>query len=41
MIIDAHGHVSAPPELYAYRSVLLASRGYHGKGSPGIGDERL
>ena len=41
MIIDAHGHVSAPPELYAYRSVLLASRGYHGKGSPGISDERL
>jgi predicted TIM-barrel fold metal-dependent hydrolase len=41
MIIDAHGHVSAPPELYAYRSVLLASRGYHGKGGPGIADERL
>jgi 4-oxalmesaconate hydratase len=41
MIIDAHGHVSAPPDLYAYRSVLLASRGYHGKGSPGISDERL
>ncbi len=41
MIIDAHGHVSAPPELYAYRSVLLASRGYHGRGSPGISDERL
>jgi predicted TIM-barrel fold metal-dependent hydrolase len=41
MIIDAHGHVSAPPELYAYRSVLLASGGYHGKGSPGISDERL
>ncbi|HEY4028160.1 MAG TPA: amidohydrolase family protein [Candidatus Dormibacteraeota bacterium] len=41
MIIDAHGHVSAPPEFYAYRSVLLASRGYHGKGSPGVSDERL
>jgi predicted TIM-barrel fold metal-dependent hydrolase len=41
MIIDVHGHVSAPPELYAYRSVLLASRGYHGKGSPGISDERM
>ena len=41
MIIDIHGHVSAPPELYAYKSILLASRGYHGKGSPGVSDERL
>jgi 4-oxalmesaconate hydratase len=41
MILDIHGHVSAPPELYQYRSVLLASRGYHGKGSPGISDDRL
>jgi 4-oxalmesaconate hydratase len=41
MVIDAHGHVTAPPELYAYKSLLLASRGYHGKGSPGISDERM
>jgi predicted TIM-barrel fold metal-dependent hydrolase len=41
MIIDVHGHLSAPPELYAYRSILLASRGYHGKGNPGISDERM
>lgn len=41
MIIDMHAHVVAPPELYAYRSGLLASRGAHGKGSPGISDERL
>lgn len=41
MIIDAHGHVSAPSELYQYKSLLLASRGYHGKGSPGISDERM
>ena len=41
MIIDAHGHVSAPPEFYAYRSSLLASRGYHGKGDPGISDEKM
>lgn len=41
MIIDVHGHVSAPPELYAYKSNLLSSRGYHGKGSAGISDERM
>lgn len=41
MVIDAHGHVTAPPELYAYKSLLLASRGYHGKGNPGISDERM
>src|SRR3989475_659600 len=41
MIIDMHGHVTAPPEFYAYKSGLLASRGYHGKGSPGISDERM
>jgi predicted TIM-barrel fold metal-dependent hydrolase len=41
MIIDVHGHVSAPAELYAYKATLLASRGYHGKGSPGIGDELM
>jgi 4-oxalmesaconate hydratase len=41
MIIDAHGHVSAPPELYAYKSLLLASRGAHGRGDPGISDEKM
>ena len=41
MVIDVHGHVTAPPELYAYKSMLLASRGYHGRGSPGISDERM
>jgi len=41
MIIDVHGHVSAPPELYAYKSNLIASRGYHGRGNPGISDEKV
>ncbi|MFV2175485.1 amidohydrolase family protein [Actinomadura sp. LOL_016] len=30
-IIDVHGHVSSPAELYAYRSILLAGRGAHGR----------
>lgn len=41
MIIDVHAHLVAPPELYAYKANLLANRGAHGKGSPGISDERL
>ena len=27
MIIDIHGHLNAPPELYAYKAGLLSSRG--------------
>lgn len=30
-VIDIHGHVSAPAELYAYRSILMAGRGAHGR----------
>lgn len=41
MIIDAHGHVSAPPELYAYKALLLSARGAHGQRYPSISDERL
>lgn len=41
MIIDAHAHVVAPPELYAYKAGLLASRGNTGKNDPGISDELL
>lgn len=29
--VDIHGHVSSPAELYAYRSILLAGRGAHGR----------
>ncbi len=35
MIIDCHGHVSAPPALWAYKSLLLSHRGSHGRG-PGV-----
>ena len=41
MIIDIHGHTNAPPSLYAYKSNLLASRGAHGKGNPGLNEEAL
>jgi 4-oxalmesaconate hydratase len=41
MVIDIHGHVTAPAELYAYKSLLLSSRGHHGRGNPGISDELM
>ncbi len=41
MIVDIHGHVVAPPELYAYQSLLMASGGIHGKQPPKVSDEQL
>jgi predicted TIM-barrel fold metal-dependent hydrolase len=41
MIIDIHGHTNAPPALYAYKAGLLASKGAHGKGNPGVNEEAL
>jgi predicted TIM-barrel fold metal-dependent hydrolase len=41
MIIDAHAHVNAPPELYAYQANLIASRGSHGRGDAGVSDALL
>ncbi len=32
MIIDSHAHLVAPPQLYAYRSLLQVSGGQHGSG---------
>lgn len=41
MIIDVHGHLSAPSELYAWKAGLLSHRGAHGKGAPRISDDEL
>jgi len=41
MIIDAHAHLSAPAELYAYKAVLLSSRGSHGRGGVHVSDDQL
>ncbi|HEY5411776.1 MAG TPA: hypothetical protein VIJ94_13725, partial [Caulobacteraceae bacterium] len=41
MIIDIHGHVSAPQGLYAYKSGLLAARGSHGRGGLKFTDEQI
>lgn len=41
MIVDIHGHVSAPSELYAYKANLLSHRGAHGRGRLAPGDDAL
>jgi OH-DDVA meta-cleavage compound hydrolase len=41
MIIDCHGHVSAPAELWAYKAGLLAARGSHGRGKVEVTDEEI
>ena len=41
MIIDIHGHLNAPPALYAYKAGLLASKGAHGKGNSNVTEEAL
>lgn len=41
MIIDCHGHVSAPAELWVYKSLLLSHRGEHGRRFPTLSDEEV
>lgn len=41
MIIDIHGHVSAPERLYAWKSELLAARGSHGRGHTSFTDDQI
>ncbi len=38
MIIDVHGHTTAPQALYGYNYRLIANRGDFGRGDPGISD---
>lgn len=41
MIIDCHGHVSPPTELWAYKASILAHRGAHGRGKVTVSDDEL
>jgi len=41
MIIDVHGHMSAPEKLFAYRATLLAARGSHGRGGVRVSDDQI
>ncbi len=35
-VIDIHGHVNAPPEMYHYQATLFSDRGAHGQGAPAL-----
>jgi len=41
VIIDVHGHVTAPESLYAYKAGLLSHRGAHGRGAVSATDDAL
>lgn len=39
MVIDTHGHVTAPDSLYVYKAGLISHRGAHGRGSAAATDD--
>jgi hypothetical protein len=41
MLIDVHGHVTAPDKLYAYKAGLLTHSGVHGRGRSGVTKEQV
>lgn len=41
MIIDIHGHLTAPGSLYAGQSMLLAARGAHGRENLSVNEDEL
>ncbi|MGE3533193.1 MAG: amidohydrolase family protein [Steroidobacteraceae bacterium] len=41
MIIDCHGHVSPPTELWSYKAAILSHRGEHGRRMPEVSDEEI
>lgn len=41
MIIDCHGHLSPPPELWVYKANLLSHLGEHGRRMPPVSDEDI
>ena len=41
MIIDCHGHVSAPAELFAYKASIMSHRGAHGRGAVNVSDDEI
>jgi OH-DDVA meta-cleavage compound hydrolase len=41
MVIDSHGHVTAPDSLYVYKAGILSHRGGHGRGSVGATDQDI
>jgi len=41
MVIDVHGHLTAPDSLYVYKANILSHRGSHGRGKVDISDDEM
>src|SRR5215475_2486988 len=41
MIIDTHGHITAPDKLYVYKAAVVSHRGAHGRGNAGATDDDI
>jgi OH-DDVA meta-cleavage compound hydrolase len=41
MVIDVHGHVTAPEALYVYKANVLSHRGSHGRGKVEVSDDEM
>jgi OH-DDVA meta-cleavage compound hydrolase len=41
MIIDCHGHVTAPPELWAFKASIMSHRGEHGRRMAEVSDDEI
>ena len=41
MIIDCHGHVSPPAELWSYKALIMSHRGAHGRKMKEVSDEDI
>ncbi|HEY4709877.1 MAG TPA: amidohydrolase family protein [Candidatus Acidoferrales bacterium] len=41
MVIDVHGHLTAPDSLYVYKANVLSHRGSHGRGKVEISDDEM
>ena len=41
MVIDCHGHLSPPAELWVYKAHIMSHRGEHGRRMPEVSDEEV
>jgi len=41
LIIDCHGHVSPPAQLWTYKASIMSHRGAHGRRMPPVSDEDI
>jgi OH-DDVA meta-cleavage compound hydrolase len=41
VIIDCHGHVSPPAQLWTYKASIMSHRGAHGRKMPPVSDEDI